>query len=244
MARKTQQALTRPLLLALTLLVATFLRAEELEYRMEIGGGLGIDYYVGDACRTPFANMGAMGGVVFRRNFNPRMCLKSNLTIGHIYGNTEGVFIPQDAYSQTPEGGLPAHLKFSRNVLDLGAQFEINFWGYGTGEGYKGNSRITPYALLGAGLSVGMGGGAGSCAAVSFPIGVGVKYKARKRLNVGAEWTWRYTTTDKMDAVSKTSQLTDPYGIVGKGVKNKDSYCYLMFFVTYDFGPKLRRCNN
>lgn len=244
MARKTQQTWVRPLLLTLLFLMPTLLKAEELEYRMEAGGGLGLDFYSGDANSAPFANMGVMGGFLFRRNFNPRMCLKANLAMGHIYGNTDGVFIPQDANNMTPEGGNPVKLKFSRELLDVGAQFELNFWGYGTGESYKGTSRITPYALMGLGLTLGMGGGAGTCCGLSMPVGVGVKYKVRKRLNIGAEWTWRFSTTDKLDAVSKNSQLTDPYGIVGKGIKNKDSYSFLMFFLTYDFGPKLRRCNN
>ena len=172
---------------------------EEVEYKMDMGAGLGGCFYMGDANGVPFANLSAMGAITARRIFNPRMALKANLAFGHIHGATDG-FLPIDAYSKTPEGGIPTKVNFSRNVLDLGAQFELNFWGFGTGVGYKGNSRITPYILAGAGITIGMGGGGGTCAGMNIPFGVGVKYKLKPRVNLGFEWTIRFSTTDKLDA--------------------------------------------
>ena len=89
-----------------------------------------------------------------------------------------------------------------------------------------------------------MGGGASSCAALCLPIGIGVKYKVRKRLNLGLEWTMRFTTSDELDATAEGTQLSAPYGIESSGLKNKDCYSFLMLSVTYDISPKLRRCNN
>ena len=185
---------------------------EEVEYKMDMGAGLGGCFYMGDANGVPFANLSAMGAITARRIFNPRMALKANLAFGHIHGATDG-FLPIDAYSKTPEGGIPTKVNFSRNVLDLGAQFELNFWGFGTGVGYKGNSRITPYILAGAGITIGMGGGGGTCAGMNIPFGVGVKYKLKPRVNLGFEWTIRFSTTDKLDATPEGTQLKDPYGV-------------------------------
>ena len=128
--------------------------------------------------------------------------------------------------------------------MDIGAQFEINFLAYGMGAGYKKLSRITPYALVGFGLTIGMGGGAPAKGGINFPVGLGVKYKVKPRLNLGLEWAMHFSTTDGLDITREQRQLSDPYGIESGFMKNKDSYSFLMFFVTYDIFPKYRKCNN
>lgn len=217
--------------------------AQDLEYELELGGGLGTCFYTGDVNSVPFRHPSLMGGAVVRRNLNPRMVIKGDLAFGHIYGDSEGFFIPINANSLTPEGGVPTTVSFKRNLLDLGAQFEMNFWGYGLEGGYKGHSAITPYATMGAGFTLAFGGPADL--SLNVPVGLGVKYKVRPRVNVGAEWTMRFTTSDKLDVSNKeTAQLNQPYGIQSVGFKNKDCYSFLMFFLTYDLCPKYRKCNN
>ena len=246
MARKTEQTWIRTAITACCLLlVFTATRAEEeVEYKMDMGAGLGGCFYMGDANSVPFADLSVMGGLTARRIFNPRMALKANLAFGHIHGSSSGTFIPTNGFSHTPEGGIPTKVSFSRNVLDLGVQFELNFWGFGTGVGYKGNSRITPYILAGAGMTIGMGGGAPACGGLNIPVGIGVKYKVKPRVNIGFEWTMRFSTTDKLDATPEGTQLKDPYGVESKFFKNRDSYSFAMFFITYDMFPKYRKCNN
>lgn len=220
------------------------LRSEELEYKMDVGAAIGTCFYMGDANSTPYAHMGFMGGFTARRIFNPRMALKANLAMGHLSGNVD-CFIPQNPLSGTLEGGEPTKVDFSRNVLDLGVQFEMNFWGFGMGAGYKELKRITPYALAGVGMTVAMGGGASACGALCLPVGVGVKYKLKPRLNIGLEWTMRFTTSDRLDATPEgVTQLAHPYGIKSKGLKNKDCYNFTMVYLTYEICPKLRKCNN
>ena len=244
MARKTEQTWIRTTVAVCCLLFCFVAKAEEeVEYKADMGAGLGGCFYLGDANGTPFANLSMMGALTARRILNPRMAVKANIAFGHIHGTSEG-FIPTDAYSETPEGGLPTQVKFSRNVMDIGAQFELNFWGFGTGVGYKGNSRITPYILAGAGVTLGMGGHGGLCGGMNIPVGVGVKYKLKPRVNLGFEWTMRFSTTDKLDATAEGTQLNDPYGVKSAMFKNKDCYSFAMFFITYDMFPKLRRCNN
>lgn len=226
------------------LLATLTAEAQDEEYQMEMGGTLGLDFYMGDANKAPLKHASAMGGFIVRKLFNPRMALKGDLTIGHLTGNTKGYFIPQNAGSKTPEGGTPVSFKFNRNVVDLGAQFEFNFWGYSIGEAYKGNSRITPYAVAGAGLTLVTGGGGSTKVALNCPVGVGVKYKVMPRLNIGAEWTFRFTTTDALDISKEMRQLDMPYAIKSTGLKNKDCYSYMMLFVTYDMFPKCKTCHN
>lgn len=234
------------LILLLLWLLPAGVAAQELEYQMELGGSVGFSSYMGDVSSSPFTYPSGMMGVVARRVFNPRMVVKGNLAYANLRGNTasRSHFIPTDATSETWQGGMPTLVKFSRSVVDLGAQFEFNFWGYGTGEGYKGNSRITPYALMGMGFTLAMGDGGGTQFGLNIPIGVGVKYKLKPRVNVGAEWTFRFSTLDGLDVTADNKQLSHPYGIHSSGFKNKDAYTFLMFYVTYDMCPKLRKCNN
>ncbi len=232
------------LILCCLLTTSTSKAQDEEVYQMEMGGALGLDFYLGDANKTPFRHSSVMGGYIVRKIFNPRMALKGNLTFGHIHGNTNGYFIPENAASQTAAGGVPVSVKFKRNILDLGAQFEFNFWGFSMGEAYKGNSRFTPYVLAGVGLTLAMGGGGGTKGGLNLPVGVGVKYKLKPRLNVGAEWSFRFTTTDYLDVNETQRQLKQPYAIKSSGFKNKDCYSYLMFFVTYDMFPKCKTCHN
>ena len=225
-------------LAAVLLLLTTVhvVSAQELEYNMELGGMMGGCFYMGDAnYTTPFKDVSIAGGILARYNINPRMAVKGDLAVGRIKGSTKGM------ENKFPNGG---HSTFSRNVYELGAQFECNLFAYGTGAGYKDSRRLAPYMLAGIGMTYAPKP-ANHVVAMNIPLGLGVKYKLAERLNVGAEWSMRFTTSDKLDVTSKDGlQLNDPYGIDGKGLKNKDSYSWLMLYVSYDMFPKYRKCNN
>jgi hypothetical protein len=78
----------------------------------------------------------------------------------------------------------------------------------------------------------------------NIPVGVGVKYKIGQRLNAGCELTMRFSMSDRLDVNSKSGlQLNDPYGIKSKGLKNRDSYALVQFYLTYDLFAKCRECN-
>ncbi len=215
--------------------LATSLRAEELEYKMEIGGMLGASYYFGDARYTgSFKHIRPMGGAVVRYNLNPRMAVKGNLVAAGIAGSTVG------SDYRIPEGDI----SFSRMLIDLGAQFEYNFLAYGTGGGYKRTHRLVPYILAGVGM-VYAPAPAKHIFTANIPLGVGVKFKFARRFNVGCELSFRFSFSDKLD-VDKQQNVTldDPHKIDSKFFKNKDSYSFLSVFLTYDLFPKYRKCNN
>lgn len=233
-------------IMILLLMLGTLMtQAQELEYKAEVGGMIGLCSYLGDVNSNPMKSPSYMVGALVRRNFNQRMVIKGNLAMGRVGGNSSGRYIPVDAGSKTPEGGLPMEtIHFGRSVLDLGAQFEFNFWGYGTGTGYKGNSPVTPYALLGLGATLVTGGGAKASGALNMPVGLGLKYKVRPRINVGLEWTFRFSTTDALDTKKGYTQLDNPYHTGNTMLKNKDCYSFLNLFMSYDICPKYRKCNN
>lgn len=212
------------------------LQAQDEEYKMELGGALGGSFYMGDANSSAlFKNMGVAGGFMARYLLNPRMALKGNLIVGRIADDTK------DFDNKYPNQG---EARFKRAIFDLGAQFEYNFFGYGTGEAYRGNKRFTPYIVGGLGFTFAPAPVKGVFT-INIPLGIGVKYKLAPRVNIGCEWTMRFSLSDQLDVTSEEGlQLKDPYQIKGKGWKNKDSYSYTVFFVTYDLFSRCKECNN
>ncbi len=236
MRYNARQIMARLATVVLLLMPVYVVSAQELEYNMELGGMAGGCSYMGDANYTnPLKNMALAGGLLARYNINPRMAVKGDLAIGHIKGSTEGMA------NKYPNG---AQVSFSRNVYELGAQFEYNFFAYGTGAGYKDSHRIAPYILVGVGMTYAPKP-ANHVVAMNIPVGIGVKYKLVDRINVGAEYTMRFTSSDRLDVTNTEGlQLKDPYGIKSNMLKNRDSYSCLMLYISYDMFPKYRRCNN
>lgn len=220
---------------ALIVCLAGGVRADNLEYRYEVGVMVGGSSYYGDAnYSSPMKNMNLMGGIVGRYNINPRMAVKGSLAVAGISGSTA------DFDNRFPGGDVD----FTRTVYDLGAQFECHFLAYGDGSGYKRTHRLSPYIFAGAGLTFAPEP-ADNVFTMNLPVGVGVKYKIAPRINLGCELSFRFTLSDDLDVTKETAPiLNDPYGIKSKGFKNKDSYSFLSLSVTYDLSPKYRKCNN
>lgn len=231
------ESINRKVVLILCICIANTMNicAQREEYKMDIGGMTGGCFYMGDANRSVlYKGTRPMIGVVARYIFNPHMALKGDLAVGGIKGNTA------DFKNKYPNG---ENAQFSRTLIDLGAQIEYNFWGYGLGEEYLRIKRLTPYIVGGMGFTFAPAP-AENVFTVNFPLGIGVKYKAAPRWNIGCEFTMRFSLSDKLDVTSNDGlQLNDPYNISGKGFKNKDSYSYTSIFVTYDLFPKCKTCN-
>lgn len=220
---------------AMLLCSAATVRADNLEYRYEVGVMVGGSSYYGDAnYHSLWDNMGLMGGVVGRYNINPRFAVKGSFAVAGISGNTAN-------FDNRFPGG---DVEFSRTLFDLGAQFECHFFAYGDGSGYKTTRRLSPYIFAGAGFTFAPEP-AENVFTMNLPVGVGVKYKIAPRINLGCELSFRFTFSDDLDVTNGTAPvLNDPYGIKSSGLKNKDSYSFLSISVTYDLSPKYRECNN
>lgn len=225
----------RSILLAVALILSVLpAAAQEQEYNMEIGVLGGGCFYMGDANTSQlFLNTQPAAGILARYNLNPRMVLKGDIAYGRLKGDTEGQAYP-DGLATT----------FDRKIFELSTQFEYNFFAYGTGEGYKDSHRLTPYIQGGMGITFAPKP-AEHVLAFHIPIGIGVKYKLMPRVNVGAEWTFRFTSSDKLDVTNPDGlRLSDPYNIKSGLMKNKDSYSFIVAYLSYDIFAKECDCND
>lgn len=215
------------LLLALTALVPA--RAQE-DYRFDIGAGIGMTGYLGDANT---ANMWSSPSwdaeILFRYIVNPRINLKTNFYIGGLNGDSskmENVF---------PDA---ANFKFSTTFYELGEMFEFHFFNYGMGESYRKLKRWTPYITAGVSVTAwSVDSKAG--AAFTIPLGVGFKFKPSLRWNLGLEFLMKKTFSDKLDGES----LSDPLGIKSSFMKNTDWYSTLTLTISYEFSKRCAVCN-
>jgi hypothetical protein len=215
---------------------------DEPEYRMEIGGGVGLAAYQGDFNGSLLRNLQPMAGIEAKYRMNPRMSWAALLNIGKLKGSSENVKTWYPELRENPIG-------FSTMLTELSLRYEYNFWPFGTGREYLGARPLTPFIAMGAGLAfTGKPSLSGtppsdiepeSVVAFQVPIGLGVKYKLRDRLNLTAEWIMHFTGSDKLDGVK------DPYGIESSGLfKNTDCYSTLQLSLTYDIWARCKTCHN
>lgn len=218
--------------LAVILLCCTSVAAQDDGYLMEIGMGGGGSFYMGDANSRIYRNTNGVAAVVARYNVNPRFALKADLAAAGISGSTVNA-----------SGVIPGdEISFSRTLYDLGFQIEWGFCGYGMG-GWDGTHRLAPYGLMGIGASFAPKPAQNDFAA-NFPVGLGIRYKLSERVNLGLEWTMRFSTSDRLDVTESAASLADPFLIRGKGIKNKDSYSFTMLYVTFDILKRPCHCND
>ena len=206
------------------------------EYKYEIGGTTGLSMYMGDANQSALLRgFNPACGLVFRRNFNFRWAIKTDLMMGRVTGNTKNT-----------DNVFPYHgeASFTRSFFELGGQIEFNFLPYSDKFAYLNTSKVAPYLLSGLGITVAPGKNR-TFGSGYFPLGLGVKYKIRNRINLGLEYAVHKLFGDSFDAPDKEGfNLDNPYKIRSGLFKNKDWYNTLMFSVTWDFGPNDRKCTN
>ena len=202
----------------------------DVEYLMEVGGGLGLVSYEGDYSDSPLQGQQPMLSAVLRRMINPYHGFRFGLSYGKLKGSSKDV---KTYYPGTQEKPY----EFSNPLVDFTAMYEYNFWPYGTGRDYRGAKRLTPFVTGGLGLTF-VKADKGVFTA-NLPIGLGVKYKLADRMNLGAEWIIHFSLSDKLDG------SPDPYSIKSSGAfKNTDCYSAFQVTLTYSFMAKCRTCHN
>ena len=221
----------RKVLLLLLLLSSAAAHAQgDVEYRMEIGGGLGLVAYEGDYNASITKGLQPMASIVLRRIINPYHGFKLDLSYGKLKGSSKNVETYFPGTAEVP-------YEFSNSLVDLGATYEYNFWPYGTGRDYRGAKRLTPFVFAGLGLTFVKT--QEKVFTANVPLGLGVKYKLTDRLNLGVEWAMHISLSDKLDG------SPDPYGIKSSGMfKNTDCFSALKVTLTYSFMAKCRTCHN
>ncbi|MCM1293555.1 MAG: porin family protein [Bacteroides sp.] len=199
-------------------------------YKYDIGVGLGMSGYLGDANGSNlFKHPGFAANAGVRYLFNSRWAAKAQIGMATLSGNTA------DFENCLPDG---AQYSFKSTAYDLTVKGEANFFAYGIGETYKRLRRWTPFVSVGLGVTMASSAG-NTSAAFSLPLGVGVKFKISQRLNLNAEFTMTKVFGDKVDS----KELTDLYQIKSSWLKNTDWYSTFTIGISYEFGPRCVTCH-
>lgn len=217
-----------------TVLAIAFCHTQKIsaqeDYRFDIGGGLGMTGYLGDAnTANLWRNPSWNAELLLRYIFNPRWTLKTNFYTGGLRGNSAQMT------NVLPDA---KNFKFSTTFYELGEMAEFNFFNYGIGESYRKLKRISPYITAGLGVMMWTVEGK-TGASFCIPFGFGLKFKPAKRWNLGLEFLMKKTFSDKLDGPN----LSDPYKIKSSFMKNTDWYSTLTFTVSYEFSKRCAVCN-
>jgi hypothetical protein len=201
-------------------------------YKFDIGAGLGMSGYIGEANRSSLMkHPGFVGELSFRYLPDVRWAFRGTLSLLTLSGSTA------DMDDVLPSTG-PESYDFKSTVYDLGGRVEFNFFSYGIGETYKRLRRWSPYLTLGVGVSLSSSGGETSVAP-SLPMGLGVKFKVSPRVNLAAEFTMTKVFGDKVDG----PLLNDLNMIKTAFYKNTDWYSRLTIGISYEFGRRCETCH-
>ena len=222
----------RFILLALLTAVSLQGFGQSAPYKFDIGAGLGMSGYIGDANRSSFMkHPGFVGEASFRYLPNVRWAVRGLFTTSTLSGTTA------DVDDILPSIGDKVY-DFKSTVYDLGARVEFNFFNYGIGETYKRLKRWSPYLTLGIGVNMSSSGGETSFAP-NLPMGIGFKFKLGQKVNLGAEFTMTKVFGDKVDG----PVLNDLNTIKTAFYKNTDWYSRLTIGITYEFGKRCETCH-
>ncbi|MDE7345885.1 MAG: porin family protein [Muribaculaceae bacterium] len=223
----------RPLsviLLSMLCLGVTNTASGQEDYRYDVGGGIGMTGYLGDANTSSLlSHPGLDGMLLFRYMKSPRIAFKTGLYVGTLSGDTK------DMTDVLPDA---AQFKFSTTFFELSEMFEFNFFNYGIGENYRKLKRWSPYIAAGAGATLWTTDGY-TGVAFTLPFGVGAKYKINERLNLGLEFLMKKTFSDRLDG----PMLSDPHAIKSGFAKNTDWYSTLSVTLSYEFSKRCATCN-
>ena len=133
-------------MLAGTLRGAAQATAQPETYKFDLGAGIGMSGYLGDANESSlFSHPGLAADISMRYLLNTRFALRAIAGLASLSGSTA------DMDNVLPDGAV---YDFRSSLYDLQVRGEFNFFSYGIGESYKKLSRISPYLALGLGVSM------------------------------------------------------------------------------------------
>ena len=200
------------------------------DYRFDIGAGVGMTGYLGDAnSANLWANPSWDATILFRYILNPRLNFKTNFYVGGLRGDSSKMdnVLPNDQ-----------NFKFSTTFFEIGELVEFHFFNYGMGESYRKLKRWTPYITAGVSITGWTVDGSGS-ATFTIPMGVGFKYKPALRWNIGLEFLMKKTFSDRVDG----NNLSDPLGIKRGFMKNTDWSSTFSISISYEFSKRCAVCH-
>jgi len=205
------------------IIIFSIFNLKSQSFNVEPGITIGTSYYLGDVNHTKhFYSPKFAFGITLRHNYNEYYAVKLNIIRATISGNDADF---SNIYQKTR-----GH-SFVNNLYEFGFQGEFNFLSFTSY--IKKNS--APYIT--AGVAFVASNNFASYSA-GFPIGVGYKYAPIKKMTISAEWSFRTTTSDKLDLLEQTS--TNYKQITKK--KTSDWYSIAGITVTYNFQSDKKWC--
>jgi len=199
----------------------------------EFGITAGAAHYFGDLNPNIHLNRPKISvGLFFRKQFG-------NYVAARVSGHFAQLGY-SDVYNTQNEFEHRRNLSFNTNIWELALQGDFNFFKFVPGDA---RFRYTPYVTFGVGVfsydpyayyqgqkiylrqlgteGQGMSGFPDrrpyGTMAVCFPLGVGIKYNLNPKMNLGFEVTYRFTTSDYVDDVSKTYVGADKFPTLPDG---------------------------
>jgi len=218
-------------------LIFAFHGQAKAEYNHELGITGGTTFYLGDANHVTVFNrpLYAFGGL-YRYNIDTRWALKVSVMYAKVEGDTRdfGYILPnhQD------------YAAFEREFVDASLVVEFNFLDIGESGYYKGTYKVTPYILLGVGLTAYNNMyTAENMYNFNIPFGIGGKWKIDKRWTLGLEWTIHKLFTDSFDVTdSSNSILNDPYNTGHVGFFDTDWYSFANLYISFNLFNTRKFC--
>jgi hypothetical protein len=216
------------------------------QVKLEGGPYLGVSWYNGDLNpnRQFQSIQPAFGGIV-RYSVNDRIAFRGGALLAGISGDypQQSVYLPtssDDAYH------------FNREVLDLTALLELNFFSFDHPTNKE--SVFTPYFSLGIGsvfykryTEDNGNHDEKPTFVLSLPFGAGVKWKVNDWVNVGAEWTLRKTFVDDLDVVGQNNAVngSNPLGFQNTALThNNDWYSVVGVYATFNLYTGRDKCRD
>ncbi len=183
-----------------------------------IGAFVGLSYYNGEINPQKVLFMPSPAyGIMYRHNINDRWALRFQADYSNIQAS--------DAKSKNSYQQI-RNYSFNNVYYDLGMQVELNFMQYDKKE--FTTEYFTPYISTGIYLSYMPT--TETMLFASVPIEFGMKYALTKKITIGALWSYRWTSSDEVDALAP-----DPVPFSSKQHSynpNKDLISFVGVFLT------------
>ncbi len=207
------------------------------EYNHELGVSGGAAFYLGDANKSALFNRAnfSVGGL-YRYNIDTRWAVKLNIRYARIAGDTRdfGYILPNGQ----------EYASFERGLVDSNVAIEFNFFDIGESKYYVAKYRVTPYIMLGLGVTAYNDlYGDGNAFLFNIPVGIGAKWKINRRFTLGLEWTITKLFTDRLDVTDSTNAILDnPYGVSSTGFFDTDWYSVANLYLTVNLFETNKFC--
>lgn len=206
------------------------------EYNHELGITGGISSYLGDAnYKTPFWRPQMAVGGLYRYNIDTRWAVKLCAMYAEVAGDTRDFryHLPGVEYATFKRGYVDASLSVEFNFLDLGAR-----------KYDRGNYKVSPYIMLGVGLTAYSNVMEGkNLYRFSIPVGIGGKWKINHRWTLGLEWTIHKLFADDLDVTGNDNKILDnPYKTTKNGFFDTDWYMICNLYISISLFDPNRFC--